>query len=110
MSAFARICSWVDSCWDGKRNYRLLLIPNFATIAIWMTLFSRGNVVAEGVFWSAQAAWVAFVGWRWWVVMKRASIEQDRKYDRVGKFRLAREYWNTESATAALDRKKKTHG
>ncbi len=110
MSAFARLCDWVDSCWDGRRNYRLLLLPNFVTIAAWMALIPRGNGMIEGGFWSLQVAWVAFVAWRWWVVMKQAAIEQDRKYDRAGKFRLAREYWSTESATAALNRKKKKHG
>ena len=107
MRAFALLCRLVDECWQGDRNYRLLLIPQFVVIGAWLLLFSRENLYAEVAFWSLQAVWVAFIAWRWWGVMKRASAVQDRKYDRSGKFRLAREYWNTESATAAKDRDRK---
>ena len=110
MRAFERLCSWVDSCWEGKLNHRLLLIPHIVGAIVWLLLLSRGNMLIQVAFLGTQVAWIAFVGWRWWRFMTRASAEQDRKYDRVGKFRLAREYWNTESATAALNRKKKKHG
>jgi hypothetical protein len=110
VSAFERLCGLVDECWQGNRNYRLLLIPQFLVIGLWLLLFSRNNLFAEMIFWSLQVIWVAFIAWRWWVGMMEASAVQDRKYDLRGKFRLAREYWNTESATAARNRKKKSHG
>ena len=107
MRAFGLLCQFVDECWQGDRNYRLLLIPQFVVIGAWLLLFSRENLYAEVTFWVLQAVWVAFIAWREWGAMKRASDIQDRKYDRAGKLRLAREYRDTESATAAKDRDRK---
>jgi hypothetical protein len=91
-------------------NWRLLVLPNFAMILIWALFVPRTFLPGVVAFWTLQALWTGFTVWRWCVVMKRAAIDADRKYDLVGKFRLAREYRNTESATAALNHKKKKNG
>jgi len=107
MGAFERLCKLIVECLQGNRNYRLLLLPQFVVIGIWLLLFSREGLFAEVFFWGLHALWVAFIAWRWLIVIKQAAAIQDRKYDSVGKFRLAREYWNTESVTASGDMAKR---
>lgn len=48
---------------------------------------------------------LTFVTWRFFVVMKAQITECDREYDEDRKFKLASEYYQTESATAAAERK-----
>ena len=97
---------WVDRVLVGE-NVRVLVLP--IMVPGFAMAFYRTVPVAI-LFWLWFAFWSAFVSWRWWIYMRAASAMADKKYDRIGKFRLAREYWNTESATAALNRKKKKHG
>ena len=44
---------------------------------------------------------LAFILWRCWVVFRQGAAKRDEWYDREGKFDLASEYHETESATAA---------
>ncbi len=65
------------------------------------------NSTVWAVAWIWFLLWEGFVFWRWWVYMKVEAERSDRAYDRKGKFRLSREYWDTESATASRARKAK---
>lgn len=60
--------------------------------------------------WAVAAAWFVvwnlFVGWRYARYLKEISIENDRQYDRVGKYGLPPEYPDSESATRARQRRK----
>jgi len=51
--------------------------------------------------------WITFVAWRGIRMLKASAIQGDRNYDRAGKFKLASEYHETMSATAAA---RKTNG
>jgi len=55
-------------------------------------------------------AWAVMVHWRGWLVFKAFARSSDRQYDRKDKFALPPEYRDTESATAAAERRKKSHG
>jgi len=51
---------------------------------------------------------LAFVTWRFVVVMKAQATKSDREYDHEGKYDLAPEYHYTESATEAAERKRRS--
>lgn len=60
---------------------------------------------STAIGWGWFGLWNSFIIWRCWVYVREVSREADRQYDRAGKFRLAEEYHDTESSTAAAERK-----
>ena len=84
-------------------NYRTLTLPAFLPMLAAMLLDSP---VPLSIGWVWLVAWSGFVAWRWWTLIKIESKRADRAYDRDGKFKLSREYWDTESATAAKAKKR----
>lgn len=74
------------------------LVPFFAEPKL-MKSFSAW-VIAGCV----SAAWLSFTGWRVARQTRLEGILGDRAYDRAGKQLLAKEYRDTESATAARQR------
>jgi hypothetical protein len=46
-----------------------------------------------------------FVTWRFCIVLKKDAAKSDGLYDHIGKYELASEYHQTESATATAKRK-----
>jgi hypothetical protein len=78
--------------------------------------FSVGLLVAavfaesRALFWagiSSSTVWLAAYLWAFWLSFRAEAHEGDLNYDKRGKYRLAKEYWNTESFTAARKRKGK---
>ena len=62
------------------------------------------------LFWLGTAsavAWAGFYLWAMVVAIRQESRKGDLEFDRRGKFRLAKEYWTTGSATSAKARRKK---
>jgi len=97
---------WVDRQWraPGQQSKVLLLPIAIPFLAIAMIGWSPGfGAIALG--WCAL--WTGFVFWRGWLYFKEACREGDRRFDRQGKFRLGREYHDTESATAAAEKKRR---
>lgn len=107
MSAYIAVRDWVDRCWQGS-SYKASLLP--AALPMLLALWIGGPILWVAAF-SWFALWAAFVMWRG-VLFMRSTLNdmKDEPYDRVGKYRLSREYWTTESAAAARYRKKKMNG
>ena len=97
---------WVDRVlrWNGVRA-RAVVLP--ALIPAMLTAMFEANPIMFGVATTWFVAWCAFVAWRYSIYMREVSTEADRHYDQIGKFQLASEYHETESATSARGRKTK---
>ena len=97
---------WVDRVlrWDGVRA-RVVVLP--ALIPAMLTAMIEANPIVFGVTIAWFVAWSAFVAWRYWIYMREVSAQADRHYDQIGKFQLASEYHDTESATSVRGRKMK---
>ena len=107
MSAYSHVRDWVDRSWAGT-NYRVVLAPVIlpALPMLWL-----GGNTGIWLFLMWAALWFGFVMWRAALHMRAVMAEmKDEPYDRVGKYRLSKEYWATESAAAARYRKKKKNG
>ncbi len=105
---YSRIRDWVDRGWRGG-GWRAFVLPPGLLFFAGEICFGRNILVVVPTI-LLSLAWTVFVFWRWWVYAKELSIDGDRRYDRVGKFKLASEYHRTESVTAARARKKKKNG
>jgi hypothetical protein len=65
------------------------------------------------LFWLGTAwaiAWSAFYLWAFIVAIRIDARKGDLDYDRRGKYKLSKEYWDTESATASKAKRKKPRG
>jgi len=62
------------------------------------------------LFWLGTAwaiAWSGFYHWALIVAIRKEGRKGDLDYDRSGKYRLSKEYWDTESATSTKAKKAK---
>ena len=99
------IVDWTDGiAAEGIRSRGLLFFPMLP----WMLVAAHRSVLTIIIASILSLAALAFVTWRYLVVMKAQAVERDRAYDKDGKFKLATEYHRTESATAAAERKRET--
>ncbi len=97
------IIDWTDGiAAEGMRSRGLLFFPLFP----WMLVAAHRSTLTIVVASILSFAALAFVSWRFFVVMRASAIESDRTYDQEAKFKLASEYHQTESATAAAERKR----
>lgn len=62
-------------------------------------VFQHSPVVWVGIGWAI--AWSAFYLWALITATRLAGRKGDLDYDRRGKYKLSKEYWDTESATSA---------
>ena len=63
------------------------------------------------LFWlglACGALWTGFYLWAFVVAVRMFAREGDVNYDRRGKYKLSKEYWDTESATSAKAKKSKS--
>ena len=104
MSIFTAVTRWVDRTLRGPGvQARVVVLPAILPALAGLP-FGNGTIVVTIVA-TWFVLWCLFVGWRYWLYMREVSVEADRNYDRIGKYRLASEYHSTESATAARARK-----
>ncbi len=116
MSVYSRLCHWIDEGWKGppslvqyRRSSLATLLPAFLFALLTLMLGAPAPILWIG--WMTWAGWTGFVAWRGWLMFRDFTRVADRQYDRQDKFKLAPEYWETESATATSSRKKKSkHG
>ncbi len=98
------IVDWTDGiAAEGIRSRGLLFFPMLP----WMLVAAHRSMLTIIVASILSLAALTFVTCRYFVVMKAQAVERDRKYDDDGKFKLASEYHQTESATAAAEKKRK---
>jgi hypothetical protein len=83
---------------------RAVLAPAFPPLIL-PVIFSP-NWIVWVIVAGVSGGWVLFVAWRTWRMTKATVLKSDREYDQKGKFQLSREYWGSESATAARRHKK----
>ena len=86
---------------EGIRARGLLFFPMLP----WTVVMVHRSTATISVAATLSLTALVFVSWRFWVVLRRQAIAGDRVYDRKAKFDLAPEYHETESSTAAKDRK-----
>ena len=103
MSIYLPIRNWVDRTLRSAR-YDGVLLPGFIPLLLGMF---AGSAAIKATCIGCFAMWCAFVAWRWWIYMREASAAQDKKFDKRGKYKLGKEYLDTESATATRQRKGK---
>lgn len=104
MKAFQAIRDWVDRQWRAPGlQFKVLLLPSVIPLLA-MVLIGPAPVTSA-IAWVWFGLWNGFVFWRCCIYLKEALRQADAKYDRIGKFDLAPEYHDTESATAAAERK-----
>ena len=109
MKAYHAVRDWVDRQWRAAGlQFKILLLP--AIIPLLAILMIGSGAVSYTIGWAWFGLWNSFVAWRYWMYLKELSREGDEKYDREGKFHLANEYHETESATAVADRKRSDRG
>ena len=104
MGVYTAIRGWVDRQWlaSGSR-YKTILLPGILPLFPALLL---GKTLTLGVLCMAWfVVWHGFVFWRGWLCLKQASAKADEDYCRVGKYRLAKDYHDSESATAARKRR-----
>jgi hypothetical protein len=98
---------WTDGVLrDSASRVELTLLPGmlpFLPLALIGHRFPRAWIFAAVWF----VAWMIFVSWRYLRYLKEISIKGDRHFDRVGKYDLPPEYADSESATAARQRRKR---
>ena len=105
MGVARAIVDWTDGiASEGMRSRGLLFFPMLP----WMLVAAHRSMLTIIVASILSLAALAFVTWRYFVVMKAQAVELDREYDEDGKFKLASEYHRTESATAAADIKRES--
>ena len=110
MSAYLALRRWVDEQMFGPQGSRDLVTVAFRLpFLLGVSPFLMTPVL--GRWWLVPAfvlaaIWESFVAWRLWRGLRAGGTRGDREYDRKGKFKLSREYWTSESATAARRRKK----
>lgn len=96
---------WIDGiAAEGMRSRGLLFFP----ILPWMLVAAHRSMLTIVVAATLSLAALIFVTWRFFVVMKAQAVERDLAYDEDGKFKLASEYHQAESATAAAERKRES--
>ncbi len=106
MKLYDAIQGWVDRQWRAQGlQFKMLLLP--ALIPCLAILMIGRTPVLTAIGWGWFGLWNSFVVWRYWVYVREVSREADKQYDRAGKFRLAEEYHDTESATASSERKRR---
>ena len=93
-SAYLKVRNWVDDL-IGPIS---VVSPKVALVPAMIPFL---GIPIIGPWWATPAAawavlWLGFVGWRAFRLMKATRIKRDRAYDAKGKFRLGREYWETE--------------
>jgi hypothetical protein len=88
---------------DGGRSVSagIVIFSSIALLATWAFLGSVGRALLLVV---VVGFWLVFL-WRGWLALRRISAREDRVYDRRTRFRLSREYRESESATAAKARR-----
>lgn len=80
-------------------------------IAVCLSLMDFQNNAVTVIAIGIAASWSVFVFWRGVVSMRSVmNAMKDEPYDRVGKYRLSKEYWGTESAAVTRRRKKNVNG
>jgi hypothetical protein len=102
VNVYDRTCRLVDQALRGT-NWRALPLPGMLPMLVAPYFDSTALWVSA---WAWFLLWSAFVRWRWWLHMRCVSKRADRAYDRQGKYRLSRDYYDSESATSAKARKK----
>lgn len=110
MSIFAHLCRFVD--WDFRSSG-----VHAGTFSIFIAFLPvlpgliASSAVGVALAAPLSAAWISFVAWRIWRMLKAEGVKSDRKFDRTGKFALPPEYWASESITSARQRRRsKTKG
>ncbi|HST91375.1 MAG TPA: hypothetical protein VLJ13_04175 [Brevundimonas sp.] len=97
---------WVDARFssDETRQGDLVVLP---VVILVLPLWFAGSMpilAACGVV--IALAWLWFVSWRAWRLIRTASIKDARDYDRRGKFLIPPEYATSESHFAHHRRKR----
>lgn len=106
MKLYYGIQGWVDRQWStAVVPARVLMLP--AVIPLIVILMIGPTSVSTAIGWGWFGLWNLFIFWRFWFYLREISREGDRHYDRVGKYRLDKEYHDTESATSAAERKRR---
>jgi hypothetical protein len=106
VSAYVSLRRWIDSCLIEGLKYKLLVLPIVA-LGLFLSLVFGPRHPAWIVLPPFAILWLGFIAWRGWRLMKSSAMRSDRSFDRKGKFALADEYHNTESATATKLRKRR---
>jgi hypothetical protein len=112
MKPYMRLRKFVD--WDLSKTGAIR--SGAATLLIAMAIASAPFIVVEQPFsanawaaiclaFAASLAWLAFVAWRGYRLLRAHAIKGDRKFDLRDKHRLHEEYASTESATKARVRR-----
>ena len=100
MKFYRFIERFVDDCIKDRLYFKAAMLPGVVMLLVSMV---AGWPKWLGIF--LLVGWTTFVFWRWYLHVKNVSRDSDRHYDRTGKYRLSKEYHDSESATAARDRK-----
>lgn len=97
--AYLRVRRWVDAQWAAPgQQHKVLLLPALLPAALVIPLMEdAGWLLWLCIGWAVF--WLGFIGWRGMRMLRANAKRSDRVYDRETKFKLAREYWTTESAT-----------
>ena len=112
MKSYMRLRKFVD--WDLSKTGAIR--SGAASLLIAMAIASAPFIVVERPFatkaltaiclaFAASLAWLAFVAWRSYRLLRTQAIKGDRKFDLRDKHRLPEEYASTESATKARVRR-----
>lgn len=107
-----RLLAWIDRGWQSppirlqsRRSSLSVTLP-----AVSFVLLNAAVHLPKAIFWlgvGILSSWGLLVHWRGWLAFRRFARDSDRRYDRKGKFNLPPEYYSTESATAAGERKRR---
>jgi hypothetical protein len=97
MERWARLIGWIDREWEAVRAmYSLPLLTILGWAILPITNFHPIALVVA-IVWTAL--WFGLFGWRFVVWARKA----DGQYDRRAKYKLSKEYWSTESASAEAE-------
>ncbi|MBB4631908.1 hypothetical protein [Sphingosinicella soli] len=106
MKVYIAIRDWVDRQWRAPGlRFKILLLPAMLPLLLIPVTGNTPTLTMTVCVWFI--GWNLFVFWRYWIFLKVVSRKADEQYDKVGKFNLANEYHDTESATAAGERKRR---
>ena len=106
MSFYRSIRDWVDRQWRAPGvQWKVLSLPAILPLLVILIIGKTRDLAIVG--WAWFIAWNVFVLWRMWLYLKEESASADAHYDDAGKFRLSKEYHDTESATAARKRRRR---
>ncbi len=112
MRAYRRLCHFVD--WDlsktgyvrsGAWSIAIALAVVTLPLPILRVPYEGGEVALLAVTAGLAVAWLSFVAWRGWRLIRAGSARSDHAYDCEGKFKLPPEYAASESATRAAHRR-----